>query len=40
MSFFLFAVIMDELTREIQDEIPWCILFADEIVLIDELGME
>ena len=27
---------MDELTRAIQDEIPWCILFADEIVLIDE----
>ena len=22
--------------REIQDKVPWCILFADDIVLIDE----
>jgi len=32
---FLFTIIMDELTREIQDEVPWCILFANDIVLID-----
>jgi len=27
---------MDELTREIQDEVPWCASFADDIVVIDE----
>ena len=27
---------MDKLTRVIQDEILWCILFADDIVLVDE----
>jgi len=27
---------MDELTRGTPDEVPWCILFADDIVLIDE----
>ena len=36
MSPFLFVIVMDELTRAIQDEIPWCILFADNIVLVDE----
>nr|XP_009788851.1 PREDICTED: uncharacterized protein LOC104236591 [Nicotiana sylvestris] len=27
---------MDVLSRHIQGEVPWCILFADDIVLIDE----
>jgi len=36
LSPFLFTIIIDELTREIQEEVPWCVLFTDDIVLIDE----
>jgi len=36
LSPFLFAIIMDELTRGIQGEVSWCMLFPDYIVLIDE----
>ena len=27
---------MDEVTRDIQGDIPWCMLFADDMVLVDE----
>jgi len=28
--------VMDELIRADQDEITWCMLFADDIILVDE----
>ena len=36
LSPYLFALMMDEVTRDIQGDIPWCMLFADDVVLVDE----
>jgi hypothetical protein len=33
---YLFALVIDEVTRDIQEDIPWCMLFADDVVLVDE----
>ncbi|GJT01754.1 retrovirus-related pol polyprotein LINE-1 [Tanacetum coccineum] len=34
ISPYLFALILDELTNGIQESIPWCLIFADDIVLV------
>jgi hypothetical protein len=36
LSPYLFALMMDEVARDIQGGIPWCMLFADDMVLVDE----
>nr|GEX72149.1 hypothetical protein [Tanacetum cinerariifolium] len=38
ISPYLFALILDELSRGIQDDIPWCMIFADDIVLVSKLA--
>jgi hypothetical protein len=36
LSPYLFALVMDEVTRNIQGDIPWCMLFTYDVVLVDE----
>jgi hypothetical protein len=33
---YIFTLVMDEITKDKQADIPWCMLFADDVVLIDE----
>ncbi|XP_074347610.1 uncharacterized protein LOC141686476 [Apium graveolens] len=40
LSPFLFAIIMDVPTRGIPDVVPWCMLFADDMVIINETKSE
>ncbi|GJW58458.1 retrovirus-related pol polyprotein LINE-1 [Tanacetum coccineum] len=36
ISQYLFALILDKLSRGIQESIPWCLIFADDIVLVSK----
>jgi hypothetical protein len=36
LSPYLFALVIDEVTRDIQGDIPWCMLFVNDVVLVDE----
>ncbi|PKA63279.1 ubiquitin-protein ligase E3 C [Apostasia shenzhenica] len=36
LSPYPFALIMKVMTEHIQDEVPWCMLFADNIVLVEK----
>jgi Reverse transcriptase (RNA-dependent DNA polymerase) len=36
LNLYYFTLVMDEITNDIQGDIPWCMLFADDVVLIDE----
>ena len=40
LSPYIFALVINDVTKGIQGEIPWCILFADDVVLIDESRIE
>ena len=36
----IWSKLMDELTKLIQDEVHWCMLFARDIVLVNEIVCE
>ena len=36
LSSVLFIIVINNLTNDIQDDTQWCILFTDDINLIDE----
>jgi hypothetical protein len=36
LSSYIFTLVMDEITNDIQGDIPWWMIFADDVVLIDE----
>ena len=40
LSPFLFAVLLDRLTDEVRRELPWTMLFADDIVICEKAREE
>jgi Reverse transcriptase (RNA-dependent DNA polymerase) len=40
LSPYIFTLVMNEITNDIQRDIPWCMLFVDDVALIDESRFE
>jgi hypothetical protein len=40
LSQYIFTLVMDGITNDIQGDIPWCMIFADDVVLIDKSKIE
>ncbi|KAI8433634.1 hypothetical protein MSG28_015640 [Choristoneura fumiferana] len=40
LSPLLFNIVMDYLTGDIQSPLPWCLLYADDVVLIDKCATQ
>jgi Reverse transcriptase (RNA-dependent DNA polymerase) len=40
LSSYIFTLVMDEITKDIQGDIPLCMLFTDDVVLIHESRIE
>jgi hypothetical protein len=40
LSLYIFILVMNEVTKDIQGDIHWCMLFDDDMVLIDESRIE
>jgi hypothetical protein len=42
LSRYIFTLVMNEITKDIQKDILWCMLFTDDVVLIDDsrIGVE
>ena len=36
MSPYLFYLVVDDVTRDIEVDIPWCMPFADNVVLVND----
>jgi hypothetical protein len=36
LSSYHFYLVMDEVTRDTQGDIPWCMLFSEDVVLVDD----
>jgi Reverse transcriptase (RNA-dependent DNA polymerase) len=36
LSPYIFTLVMNKITKDIQEDISWCMFFADDVVLIDK----